>query len=790
MKRYLLWILISMTMKTYAQTQRISGRVTDEISKVPLGGVEVRVSGSGMYTITDSLGKFNLDAVPLGRRSVVFTRSDYTRFASEELIISAGREITLDVVLKRNAILLKEVVISSSGSPSDPVNTLAYVSARSFSEEDTEQIPASVNDPARMALSFMGVQGGRKDSDNELVIRGNSPVGILWRVEGVDIPSPNHFTKHGASAGGLTIFSSSLVKRSDFFTGGMPAEYGNALSGAFDIHFREGNFEKRQYKTKASFLGIDLSAEGPIRKGQSSYVINYRYSTLGILNKMKIFIGDERTYTTFQDLSFNIAFRSKDGRKQTNFYGAGGMSSENNFPLEPPAERNVYIWDDWEDKWRISDVGITGVNHRRTINRNSSLKAGMAVVASNIRITSDSLSMTNEKFRYGNEKYTDKRLVGSVHYQNQPGKSTFLKVGVMGNFLKFNFLKEYQPRIPYLDQQAFSENRQIIADGYGNTSYTQLYGQVVRNLGRRWTTNMGFHFLYFALNKQTSFEPRLSAKYQIKPGASLSMAYGWYSQILPMSTYFIVQKNQDGTFGYPNRHVEFPRSRHLILSYKTTTSAGWKIVSEAYLQKTDKVLVLPYTDSNFWFLNFPDGYPELVLEAKGSGKNYGLDLAIEKFFSKKYYLLFNASVFNSTYKTLDAKAYIASFNDRYGSSLTFGREFSLKNKAVLQVGSRAIFNGGLRYSPADIDQTMKYRIYVPVISETNTLSAPAYFRADGRVSYRVNGLKTTSVFSLDVQNLTNRQNFSKAAFNFETREVVLQRGAGGIVPVFSYQLNF
>ena len=88
--------------------------------------------------------------------------------------------------------------------------------------------------------------GAGSDLYNEIVIRGNSPGGVLWRLEGIEIPNPNHFGSMGNSGGAISMLSSSTLNNSDFYTGAFPAEFGNATSGIFDLNMRSGNNEKRE----------------------------------------------------------------------------------------------------------------------------------------------------------------------------------------------------------------------------------------------------------------------------------------------------------------------------------------------------------------------------------------------------------------------------------------------------------------------------------------------------------------------------------------------------------------
>ena len=156
---------------------------------------------------------------------------------------------------------LKEVVVTAKKDKSEVLNEMALVSARSFTVDETKRFAGSFNDPARMVASYAGVQSNAEGS-NEIVVRGNSSRGILWRLEGVEIPNPNHFADEGSTGGPINALNSNMLSDSDFFTGAFAPEYGNALSGIFDMKLRTGNNEQREYTFTASTLGLDFTAEG------------------------------------------------------------------------------------------------------------------------------------------------------------------------------------------------------------------------------------------------------------------------------------------------------------------------------------------------------------------------------------------------------------------------------------------------------------------------------------------------------------------------------------------------
>ena len=302
--------------------QTIKGTVVDQDSRQPLIGATVLIESiePSMGTTTDVDGSFRLENVSVGRHTIRCQYLGYEAFISENIILNSAKELVLNIALVEAGHTTDEVVVTAFKHSNEALNTMSIVSTRSFSVEETQRYAASANDPSRMAMGFPGVQASR-DNRSDIVIRGNSGIGLLWRLEGIDIPNPNHFARKGSSGGGITVFSVSMLDNSDFSTGAFPAEYGNAFSGVFDIHFRKGNREKREYSFRAGLLGLDFSTEGPLKKGRSSYLINYRYSTLGLLNQMGIHLVGPRVDNNFQDLSFNLYFPSENNKSTFTLWG-------------------------------------------------------------------------------------------------------------------------------------------------------------------------------------------------------------------------------------------------------------------------------------------------------------------------------------------------------------------------------------------------------------------------------------------------------------------------------------
>jgi len=278
---FILFILSISFSNSFAQnnyTQTIRGTVIDKSSQSPLIGASIILMNSDplIGTITDIDGKFRLENIPVGRQGITISYLGYNTIALPGLNLTSGKELVLTIELEENITSLSKVVITAEQRKDIAINEMATVSARSFTVEETERYAGSLGDPSRMVSNFAGVSM-TNDSRNDIIIRGNSPSGLLWRLDGIEIPNPNHFGAFGTTGGPVSMLNNNLLTNSDFITSAFPAEYGNAMSGVFDLKMRHGNNEKREYVGQIGFNGFELGAEGPFKKGsRASYLANYR----------------------------------------------------------------------------------------------------------------------------------------------------------------------------------------------------------------------------------------------------------------------------------------------------------------------------------------------------------------------------------------------------------------------------------------------------------------------------------------------------------------------------------
>ncbi len=757
-------------------TQTVRGKVVDQVSKAPIPGATVMILNTDplMGVATDVDGDFKISQVPLGTHTLRVSFVGYQDLILPNVLVNSGKEVVLTIGVEEDFGQLDEVVVLGA-EKERTVNEMVTVSGRTFSVEETRKFAAAVNDPGRMATSFSGVVG-TDDGNNNISIRGNSPNGLLWRMEGIDIPNPNHFVNPGTSGGGISILSSQLLANSDFLTSAFPAEYGNALGGVFDLSLRKGNNEKREFTLQAGFLGTDIAAEGPIAKGyKGSYLINYRYSTLSILSKMGVPLGD--FVTDFQDLSFN--FYLPAGKKSSfSIFGFGGLSDQNG-----DAEKDSLTWEGEGDRYSsryFSNTGAVGIKYSYMINNSHFLQT--TVLASGHEIGDDVERLDNEyndqKWSY--ENFGNSKITFSSVLNSKLSARSNLRSGIYLNQLSYNLIEN--------GREHETDPIETHINSKGTTQSIQAFSQLNYRASERLTFNVGLHYLQLLLNNSNSIEPRISASYELDEKQRISLGYGLHSQVQPLGTYFAEQE-ENGQIIKPNEDLGLSKSHHFVVGYDRQLNPYLRMKVEGYYQHLFNIPVKPGVAETYSILNQQWTYMTDPLVNDGFGKNYGGEFTLEQFTHKNLYFLLSASVYNSLYKTQENKWRNTLYNGNANLTLTVGKEYELKKNRVLGLNLRSIYGGGLRATPIDLEQSIEDNQTVHDETRAFEEQNPAYFRTDLRVSLKWNKPKSTSTLALDIQNTTNRKNIYGSYFEPMSGEIETAYQSP-LIPLISYRIEF
>ncbi|MEM9328343.1 MAG: TonB-dependent receptor [Bacteroidota bacterium] len=761
-------------------TQNLKGRIIDQVSKSPVIGATVAIINSEPLrgTTTDVEGYFSLRNVPIGRVSLAVSSVGYEQRVLSNLEIESGKEKFINVELVESLIEMEElVIVASDQEQGKPLNELASVSAISISIEETSRYAATFDDPARAALTFAGVATGGDDLLNEIVIRGNSPKGILWRLEGVEVPNPNHFGSVGSSAGGISMLSSNVLSNSDFFTGAFPAEYGNATSGIFDLSLRQGNFDTHEHTLQAGLLGLAAASEGPINKEKrSSYLANYRYSTLALFDNLGIQILGDQEDVTFQDLSFKV---NLPGTKAGSFsiWGLGGLNTYTYTPQEEVGE--------WDFEDNTQTVAIGGLTHVAYLNDDTFIKS----VASFSFFESDYAYDSLRVRVLEDERVRETAFRLSSYLNTKFDARNSLRVGGIFSNLGYDlFQQEWQ----YQQQELVS-----FLDEDGSTQFIQGFANWQHRAGKSVTMNVGFHASYFGLNEDIYLEPRLGLRWATSPKGTVTFGAGLHSRMETLALYMSSQQQEDGTQIRHNDDLGFTRAAHTVVGYEWMLASNLRFKTEVYYQYLYDVPIWGQDTTtsdflrSFSVLNTYDGWTSDPLANEGTGQNYGLELTLEKFLSNGYYFLSTLSLYESSYKGLDEVSRPTRFDGGYIFNVIGGKEWSLgrSGNKTLSANGRFIYSGGKREAPIDIDASREAGFTIRDFSRNYDMRLDEYIRFDIGITYKVNRPKSTSAIALNVQNAVGRTNeFGRYYSSFS--DAVVSEGQVGMFPNLSYRISF
>lgn len=764
-------------------TQTVKGTVLDKGVKTPLIGATVvailpensesRVIGA----VTDLDGHFRLNNVPVGKIGLQVTYLGYKDAILNNITVISGKETDLNIELEEALIKAGEVVITAKVAKQKALNELATVSARTFSVEETQRFAAAVNDPARMASSYAGVVMP-DDGNNTIVIRGNAPNGLLWRMEGVDIPNPNHFSSVGSSGGGISILSAQVLSNSDFLTGAFPSEYGNALSGVFDLKLRKGNIDKHEFTLQAGVLGLDVAAEGPMKLGRQkgSFLVNYRYSTLSVLSKVGVNIGDAST--DFQDLSFNMWMPAGKAGTFT-LFGMGGISTQ-----QSTGVADSILWETDSDKRYnydfVANTGVVGLTHSKAWDRTFIKTVLLASGTENSDVEDEYLPDYMQRRSY-EEQHRQLKYTLSTTLNHKFNARHFLRSGAYINFLDFHFQQsEWDDSENYFRQDLKTT---------GQTQTLNAFAQWQFRATEHLTMNAGLHSMFFFLNKSHSVEPRASVKYAFSERSSLSLGYGLHAQNQALGVYFALDENGQQT---RNRALGLTKAHHLVLSYDRVLPGNLHLKTEAYYQHLYDVPVSRDQSDAYSLLNNFDGFGLQSLDNQGAGRNYGFELTFEKFLTRGLYFLLSSSIYESKYRGSDHIWRDSRFNGKYANTFTAGKEWNWnthgKNRSVA-FNLKLVHAGGYREAPVDLGASIAEGRTVRDMSRIFESKLPDYFRLDLGGRLKRNYANMTTTVGLDIQNSSNRHNVYSRYFDPATQSIQYSELAG-LIPILFYKVEF
>jgi hypothetical protein len=782
----LLSLLAAMQVHAQQQTQRITGYIYDEASRVPLTGVIVTVLNTtpARGAATDENGRFRIDSVTIGRRSLKISYLSYEAKVINDVVVTAGKEVNLDIALQEAVMNMNEVTISydRSKDKNRTINDMALISARSFNVDETKKYAGALGDPSRMAANFAGIVAGN-DSRNDIVVRGNSPTGMLWQIEGLNAPNPNHFGTITSTGGPVSMLNNNNIAKSDFLTGAFPAQYGNALAGAFDIKLRNGNRDKAEYVAQIGFNGFEGGAEGPIGKNKkTSYLINYRYSTLSVFKELGLNLGTGTAVPVYQDVNYKVVSDLSKKSKLSVFGIAGNSRADFLGKDIDTTKPDLYGGNPLSDQKTKFGTTITGASFEHLLSEKSTTKLIVGYSTTDQLYTNDSISQSDYTTHPSElADFSTGKLSVQWLYMHKFNAKNNLQTGLTYENISYdmNYKRMYpqQPDRVYTDQS-------------GNMGLYQGFAQWKHRFSKDLSVVGGMHFQYLDLNNSFVAEPRAGMRYTINTRNAVSLGYGLHSQAQNVYNYLVRTPDASGGYALTNKNMDFTQSNHFVASYDLNISSSMRIKAETFYQLIGNVPV-ESSPTSFSVLNSGadfgiDNRDSLV--NNGKGYNYGAELTIEHFLSKGFYFLVTGSLIRSRYEGSDGVERNTAFNTGHVLNVLAGKEFKVGKKgSVLAVNVKATTIGGRYLTPLNLaaSQLSGSAVYRSELAFSEKQSD--YFRTDFKIAYRKEFRKSTMEFSVDLQNVTNNKNVFNQTYDRRTNRIVNNYQQGFFpVPMFRY----
>jgi hypothetical protein len=756
--------------------QNIRGVVRDNDSGecLPHSTVTLLNTTPVIGTIADSTGYFVLNRIPVGRYDIQVNYVGYEPVLVKEILLTSSKEVMLEIFLKENSHSLNEITVVPRINKAQPLNTMVIAGGRVLSVEEAKRYAGGFDDPARLASSFAGISSNM--GDNGIVVRGNAPKFLQWRVEDVEIPNPNHFAEMTSfGGGGLTSLSSQVLGNSDFLTGAFPAEYSNALSGVFDMNLRNGNNREHEHTVQVGLIGIDVASEGPFKKGNNaSYIFNYRYSTLSLLSPL---MPEDADGTRYQDFSFKLYFPTK----KAGIFSVWGTGLADRSGAIAEQDKNQREYQQDKENQDIKQyMGVVGINHKISAGQDAFLRTTLAATVNGLNMHTEELDEALNLLPQHVIKNTNLTFVLSSAYNKKFNARHTNKTGFRITGLKYDML--------FKNKGSAGQALQTITDESGFSALATAYTNSSLSLSEQWTVNAGLNAQWFMLNNHYTIEPRIGVKWRFHPKHSFGLAYGLHSRLEMLNYYFTRFPSGE----LINQNLDFTRSHHLIFSYDWNLGNDFHLKVEPYIQKLYNVPVIP--DSTFSFINLKgssDWFITDKLSNQGAGLNYGLDMTFEKYISQGYYFMFTGSLFDSRYKTTGNKWYNTRYNRNYIFNFLLGKEWMIGSyrQHVFSANGRLTYQGGERYSP--LNKPVSVLKQDVVYNESNPYSCqlPSAFLGHFTVSYTINKHHLSHEFAIKVLNITGYKDFYGHRYNFKT-EMVVEERESIIIPNVSYKIEF
>lgn len=786
---------------TVAEAETLRGTVKDAITGEPLMGATVKIAElSGAAAVADIDGNYKITISQGGRYTIEANYIGYESSVMKEILISGAKEVVLDIVLRENVSELTEVVVRPRINKEATVNPAVLTGGVMLSMEEASRFAGGANDPARLVMAFAGVSG---ESDGSgISVHGSAPERLQYRIEGVEVFTPNHYNDmYNAGYGLVSGLNSNVIGNSDFFTSTFNANYSNALSGVFDVKMRPGNNAKHENILQMGTAFEELTLEGPLGSalggsGASSYIVNYRYGFTSLVDKLKL-VDTDGVHMGFQDFSWKINMPTKSAGTFSVF-GLGMYDTGHDDPSELEDVHSAY--DVVNEDGKLLQM-LAGVSHKIYLGNKWTWRTTAAYNMQHI---------SSDTYYYGLRRDGDGVLFTPLAYEEPEKQYLFAKRKLNEDRLLMNTELSKQLSAKWLTLLGAEYSHRFFDLGYSavdelyaplstmktytamkdNTGLFSAFWQNLLTLSDQFSLSLGVAANYFLLSKDFSPEPRVSMKWEPDEKNSLSMGYGLHSMVEKLDAYFY----RDATGDLVNKDLGLTKAHHLHVTYMHKFNSNLTLRMNAYYEYGFDTPV--GTDgSTYCAANRYYAFTDEPLVNKGNTRNYGGDITLEHYMSKGFFGQTNFSLFKSEYRGEDRVWRNQLFDRGFMFKILGGKEWML-GKNVLNVSAKYSIQGGLRYSPIDIAQ-MRANLAAGIIDDDPIYKKGEEYTkrfdptsiVDLTVSYKINRKKVSHTIAFEGLNILGAKSPQNVRFDLGTLNEHVDKYGISLPNVF-YRLDF
>ena len=753
----LFWLILSMDVM--AQNGELRGTITDKKTGEPLFGATVFLIDTDFGAATNPDGQYVLSEIPASTYNIRVSFIGYQTQIIYNVVIRSEGNIDIDAQLEQAEIGLNEVVVTVN--PFTKLETTP-LSIQNLNQQEIASYPGGNNDIAKVIQSFPGVSGSVVGFRNDVIIRGGAPNENVYYLDGIEIPTINHFSTQGSAGGPVGLLNVSFFEGVTLSASSFAASYDNVLSGVLEFDQRNGNSRKFVGNFRLGSSESALTLEGPLFKSDkseanTSYIISVRRSYLQLLFQAigLPFLPD------YWDYQYK-AIHQINSNNELLFTGVGSIDNSSVNELDEFDAEQKAIQDQVPVLEQQSNT--IGFRWRHRFNNNNGL---MDVIVSQNNLYN--------KF----SRFTDNVNEQGLYFQNDANE---LEQKLKHQFKLFSGPWTYT--FGYSVQQVAYDNttkdlfndRNFITDltflRYGahfQASTKWLKDRLQFSAGLRVDDN---DFMRDGVGILGQISPRISYSYKLDASGQWKWNQSWgiYYKIPP----YTILGFEDNLGTWANREAKYIRSEHFVGGFEYVIDESSRISLEAFYKKYSNYPVSVADEVSL--ANKGGGFEVFgseFIQSNGLGRTQGLELLFQQKFTGKWYGIASFTLFKSEFSGSDLVYRPSLWDNQFLISALAG--YKLQNN--WEISSRFRYLGRAPFIPTNLEQSLEF--YPAIIKDYSSVGQNR-LDAYNQVDIRVDKKWSYTTWSLDVffevQNILGNANPEEPSYGLardENGEVVI-----------------